>query len=207
MAALQTWQPTMIELSRREFLEALAAAYAAAVMGCKRTGDPFAREHVCIHIFDPAGSIPPLLERTAFPSVRDATEEYFEIGLPEVLVCTTRTKFLDMFQYFWPFSQSDFAQLQESIEIGYERQIIRGAADLDDLATYLRSHKAEAIRPSESSAVVFTYNDFTRHWTSDVITACRDARIAEFVLFKDPTLSPYLCTYPAKQKGFKRPPP
>jgi len=198
----------MTGLSRRDFLQALAAAYGAALMGCEREGDRFAQEHVCIHIFDPADSIPaPLLERTAHPSVRDAAEDYFEIGLPELLFCTTRTRFLDMFQYFWPFSREDFARLQQSIAIGYQRQIIGRAADLDDFAMYLRAHKSELARGSASSAVIFTFNEFTRCWTPDVIAACRDANVREFVLFKDPTQPPYLCTYPAKQKGFKKPPP
>jgi len=198
----------MLELSRREFLQTLAAAYGATVMGCKRTPAPFAQEHVCIHIFGPRDPIPaPLLEATPPPPTRDLTEEYFEIGLPELVACTTRTKFLDMFQYFWPFSRNDLAQLEESIEIGYQRPRIRGAADAGDFAGFLRSYKSQSVQAGASSAAVFVYNEFTRHWAPDVIAACRDAQIAEFVLFKDPTRAPYLCTFPAKQKGFKRPPP
>jgi hypothetical protein len=112
-----------------------------------------------------------------------------------------------MFQYFWPFSRDDFARMQQSIEIRHYRPIVRGAPDIDDFAMYLRDHKTELDRGSTSSAVIFTFNEFTRHWTPEVIAASRDAGVKEFVLFKDPTQPPYLCTYPAKQKGFKRPPP
>jgi hypothetical protein len=192
----------MIELSRREFLQGLAAAYGAAVMGCRRTSDRFAQELVCIHIFPPAESISaPLLKRTTRLSVRDAAEDYFDIGLPELLICTTRTTFLDMFQYFWPLSRDDFARMQQSIEIRYYRPIICGAPDIDDFAMYLRDHKSELARGSGSSAVIFTFNEFTRYWTSEVIAASRDAGVKEFVLFKDPSQPPYLCTYPATERG------
>ena len=198
----------MAELSRRDFLQLLAAAYGLAAMGCSRKGDRFEREVVCIHIFHPAEFIPaPLLEKSERPSVRDATEDYFGIGLPELMICTTQTKFLDMFQYFWPFSREDFERLQQSIEIRYSKPLIRGAADVDDFARYLRDHNAELARGLPSPAVIFTFNDFTRHWTPEVVAASRQSGVRELVLFKDPTLPPYLCTYPAKQKGFKRPPP
>ncbi len=198
----------MTELSRRQFLQSLAAAYGAAVMGCRRKGDPFAQECVCIHIFHPAEFIPaPLLEGAARPPVRDAAMEYFGINLPELVICTTRTAFLDMFQYFWPFSRDDFARLEESIQILHVQPTINGTPDISASATYMREHADELTRAKGSSAVMFTFNEFTRHWTPDVIAACREAKIREFVLFKDPTRSPYLCTYPALQKGFKRPPP
>lgn len=198
----------MTELSRRDFLRRLAAAYGIAVMGCSRKGDRFAQELVCIHIFHPAEFVPaPLMEKTTPPSARKATHDYFGIGLPELVVCTTRTRLLDVFQYFWPFSRDDFARLQHSIEIRYSKPVIRGAPDVDDFAIYLRDYNSDLARGLASSAVVFTFNEFTRHWTPEVIAACRRAGVQEFVLFKDPTQPPYLCDYPAKQKGFKRPPP
>jgi len=198
----------MAELSRREFLQRLVAAYGMSLAGCSRKGDWFAREHVCIHIFHPAEPVAaPLMQETRSGSSRAADEEYFSVGLPEIVACTTRTRFLDMFQYFWPFSRDDFAHLQESIEIHYFKPIIRGTPDIDDFAAYLRDHHSELAHGPASSAVIFTFNDFTRHWAPELITASRQAGIQELVLFKDPTREPYLCTYPALQKGFKRPPP
>lgn len=197
----------MNELSRRDFLQALAAAYGAAVMGCRRKGDRFAQELVCIHILHPAEFVPaPLMEKTTPTSARGAAGDYFSVGLPELIICTTRTRLLDLFQYFWPFSRDDFAHLQESIDIRYYKPVIRGAADIEDFAKYVRDHKSELSEKVES-AVIFTFNDFTRHWTPDLIAACRQVGVQEFVVFKDPSRPPYLCDYPAKQKGFKRPPP
>ena len=198
----------MTDLSRREFLEGLASAYAMAGLGCGPKGDRFAREHVCIHIFHPGEFVAaPLMEKTRPPASRAAEEDCFGIGLPELVVCTTRTSFLDMFQYFWPFSRADLAHLEQSIQVRYSKPTVNGTADIDDFVTYLRDHRSELAQGPASSAVIFTYTDFTRHWVSEAITASRQAAIQEFVLFKDPTLAPYLCTYLALQKGFKRPPP
>lgn len=197
----------MTALSRRDFLECLAAAYGMTMIG-SRQGDQFAREVVCIHIFHPAEFVPaPLMEKTKRLSTREPTEEYFGVGLPEVVICTTQVRLLDLFQYFWPFSRDDLARLQQSIEIRYSGPVIRGTPDVDDCAKYLREHRSELAQGLASSAVIFTLNEFTRHWSSEVIAASRQAGVHEFVLFKDPTRPPYLCDYPAKQKGFKRPPP
>lgn len=198
----------MTELSRRDLLQRLAAAYGIAMIGCSRKGDRFAQELVCIHIFRPAEFVPaPLMEKTRSPSTREATEEYFGVGLPELVICTASTSLLDMFQYFWPFSRDDLARLQQSTKIRFSKAAIRGAPDVEDFAAYLRGHNSDLARSHAFSAVIFTLNEFTRHWTPEVIAASRQASIQEFVLFKDPTLPPYLCDYPAKQKGFKRPPP
>jgi hypothetical protein len=197
------------ELSRRGFLQRLGAAYGLAVIGCSRKGDWFAQEHVCIHIYHPAEFVAaPLTEKTRRPSTRKDTEEYFGVGLPELVVCTTRIALLDLFQYFWPFSRDDLAQLEQSIEIQFSKAIVRGAADIEDFASYLRAHSSDIAPSHASSAVIFTFNEFTRYWTPDVIAASRQAGVREFVVFKDPTQPPYICTCPAIQKGkFKRPPP
>lgn len=201
-------QVTMSGLSRREFLWRLSVAYGAALMGCHRKDDWFARELVCIHVLHPRESVPaPLLEKPATPAIRRDGREYFNIGLPELVLCTTRMRLLDMFQYFWPFSRDDFEQLQRSIEIQYQKPAINGPSDVEEFATRLRGQNDARAQLGANVAVIFTFNEFTRYWTADVIAACQQARVEEFVLFKDPSRPPYLCDYPARQKGFKRPPP
>lgn len=199
----------MPELSRREFLERLAAAYAGAMtIGCSRKQDPFARERVCIHIFHPQEFIPaPLAEKTDdLPPPRSATQRYFNVGLPELVVCQSRARLLDLFQYFWPFSRADFDTLQKTITVGYQKFALYTARDVAEFASYLREHRSQSAGGA-GSTVIFTWNDFTRQWSPEVAAACRESAVREFVVFKDPTQSPYLCDYPAKQKGFKRPPP
>jgi len=176
--------------------------------GCSQKGDRFAEERVCIHVLHPGESVPaPLLERTARLPRRSATGEYFNIGLPELLVCESRTRLLESFQYFWPFSRSDFESLQKTIAIRYQRPTIDAAPDVAEFAAYLHDHKSQVGRAGASSAVIFTFNGFTQQWSPDIVAACRESAVQELVVFKDPTTPPYLCDYPAKQKGFKRPPP
>lgn len=199
----------MAAVSRREFLQRLAAAYAGAVLsGCNRKGDRFANERVCIHVLHPGEFVPaPLLERTAHIAGRKADEEYFNIGLPELLVCESKTRLLDAFQYFWPFSRRDFETLQESITIQYQRSTVETAQEVAEFASFLRDNKSRFARTAANLAVIFTFNDATRQWSPEIVAACRESSVQELVVLKDPTLPPYLCDYPAKQKGFKRPPP
>ncbi len=198
----------MNRLSRREFLESLVAASAAAAAGCTRKGDAFAREQVCIHIFHPLEFIPaPLLEPATRQMGRNPGREYFHAGLPELAICTTPAPLLASFQYFWPFSRDDLRALEKAIEVRYQSQTIDAASDLHEGLGYLRQHRAEWKKQGLTSAVIFTWNDFTRQWCPQVVSACRETGVEELVLLKDPTLPPYLCDYPAKQRGFKRPPP
>lgn len=57
------------------------------------------------------------------------------------------------------------------------------------------------------AAAVFTHNDFTRFFSRRLVSTFRRFGIEEIVVFKDPTVSPYLCDFPALQKGFRRQPP
>jgi len=198
----------MSELSRREFLERLAAVYAGTVIsGCSRRRDRFAQERVCIHVLHPEEFIPaPLLEKTDLQLRRSTTQDYFNIGLPELAVCETRTRLLDLFQYFWPFSRDDFENLQKAVQIRYQKAAINTPLDVAEFAAFLRQDRSQWAKAGASSAVLFTWNDFTRQWSPDLAAACRESAIHEFVVFKNPTEPPYLCDYPAKQKGFKRPP-
>lgn len=198
-------------MTRRELLQRLSLAYAGALLGCPMRNektDWFQQELVCIHIFNPAESLPaPLLEKAAAVPPRSRSQPYFNIGLPELVFCTTGTKFLDMFQYFWPFTREEFDRLQETIKIEFEKKAIAGPADIEELATKLRAAKEPLTGSSRTRAVILTYNEFTRHWTSGLIAACQGAGVEEFVVFKDPSRPPYLCDFPSKQKGFKKPPP
>ncbi len=199
----------MSGLSRREFLERLAAAYAGSMMiGCSRKRDVFVREGVCIHVLHPQEFIPaPLTEKIAGPPTpRRADQTYFNIGLPELALCESRTPLLDRFQYFWPFSRTDFETLQNTITIRYQRATLSAAREVAEFAAYLREHRSGPAANAGWS-VIFIWNDFTRQWSPEVAAACRQSAVQEFVVFKDPTQPPYLCEYPAKQKGFKRPPP
>lgn len=196
----------MSSLSRRDFLERLSAAYAAMLTGCHKTTDWFEKERVCIHVFNPQETLPaPLLQKTTDTPSRSVNEDLFGVGLPELVLCTTKTRFLDLFPYFWPFSRDDFKQLEQSIEILYDKKVLSTSTDLDDFESHLR--RQVHVPAGLSSVVIFTFNDFTRHLTPRLVDICRQAKIGELVLFKDPTRDPYLCEYPAKQGGFKRPPP
>lgn len=199
----------MAALSRREFLLRLAAAYGGVVLcGCNRNRDRFASERVCIHVFRPREVIPvPLLQRTNPVARRDSMTEYFNIGLPELVVCETQSSLLDTFQYFWPFSRSDFETLEKSITIRYQTSTIDVAQQVSEFALFLRSNKVRAANAGASTAVIFTFNEATQPWSATIADACRESGVEELVVFKDPTIPPYLCDYPAKQKGFKRPPP
>ncbi|MBI3668640.1 MAG: hypothetical protein HY237_02495 [Acidobacteria bacterium] len=196
----------MSELTRRELLRRLSAGYTTALLGCQKR-DWFKQELVCIHIFNPKGSLPsPLLKNPARLPRRSTTLDYFQIGLPELILCTTRTTFLDMFQYFWPFSRDDFETLRREIKIDFQKQTIKAAADIEEFARFLREHKATLRSAGARLAVVLTFHEFTSFWTSAVVAACRDAGVEELIVFKDPSQAPYLCDYPSKQQGFKRPP-
>ncbi len=198
----------MTYLSRREFLEAMAAASAAAAMGCHRQADPFARERVCIHVLQPRGSIPPpLLQATTAQPRRSAGGEYFNAGLPELAICTTRARLLDSFPYFWPFSCEDLETLRKGIEIRYQKPTIASELDTREFVDHLRRLAPDWKQNRIRSAVIFTWNTFTQQWCKQVAEACRVSEVDEFVVLKDPTIPPYLCDYPAKQRGFKRSPP
>jgi len=194
--------------TRRDFLVRLSAAHAAMIVGCQRTGgqDWIGRERVCVHVFHPRGSIPKPLLEIAGRAPERGNKAYFGFGLPELAVCTSQPKFLEMFPYFWPVTREEIARLRQTMEVKFQRAAVTGANDVEELGTFLRAHDGDAPRHGTSTAVLLTYNDYTRFWTPAVIRTAQDTMVDEFVLFKDPTLPPYLCDYPASQKGFKRPP-
>jgi hypothetical protein len=192
--------------SRREVLDVLFAALSVGSLGCRR-GDSIARERVCVHVLDPLGSVPdPLLERRRHATVKSAANRLFELGLPELLLCTTKVRFLEMFPYFWPLTRDEVDRFRRTVTVRFERATLTGPDDVEALVKTLRDHGEGWRVPGMTSAVILTLNDASIGWADAVVAASRDARIEELVVFKDPSVPPYLCDYPALQKGFRRPP-
>ena len=92
-------------------------------------------EHICVHVFIAETLIPkPLLKGYRRVPKRPKRRRLFQVGIPELLVCTTTTGFLDVFQYFWPVSRDQLRSFQEQVSVRFEKGEIRGQEDIDDLA-------------------------------------------------------------------------
>jgi hypothetical protein len=142
----------------------------------------------------------------ASPPARDGAA-LFGLGLPELLVCSHPRPLLQVFEYFWPLTKEEFLEFERAATIHWTLDSIEGPEDLQRFREWLKSPRDAALRRGACTAVVFTMNGYTRHWASTVASACRDAHVDELVVFKDPTVSPYLCDHDSLQKGFRRPPP
>ena len=194
-------------LSRREMLYFLAILLPATLVGFKGR-DYFDKELVCIHIYDLDQPLPkPLLEKTKRIKKRSPGKEYFQIGMPELILCRTGMKLLDMFQYYWPVSRSEIHQLQEQITILFKKHVIEKIDGLIDFRKVLDKQINVPKHSKESLTVILTVNDYTIHTCPDLVHICRNKRVDDLVILKDPSRPPYLCSYPSQQKGFKRPPP
>jgi hypothetical protein len=75
------------------------------------------------------------------------------------------------------------------------------------LAKYMENIHSESKGDLKKTAIIFTLNNFTRYFIADILNLWQAFGVNEFVLFKDPSKPPYLCSYPSLQKGFKKPPP
>jgi hypothetical protein len=182
-------------------------ALPATLLGCSK-GNYFEDERICIHIFNRQIQLPePLFERYKNAPSRTASRNYFQIGLPELMVCTTTKRFVDMVQYFWPISRQEFQELQKLIFVRFKISEITSQSDVNEFSKYLYDEKEILHSKSINNAIIFTLNDYTKYWSTDLIDLWRKSSIEEFVIFKDPARAPYLCEYPSLQKGFKRPPP
>jgi hypothetical protein len=111
-----------------------------------------------------------------------------------------------MFQYFWPITQGEFKKMNAEISIQYSKLEITNIQDIKDLSKYLKDHESKWKSKDNSSAVIFTFNDFTKYFSGDLIALWKSSNINELVVFKNPARSPYLCDFSSLQKGFKRPP-
>ena len=182
----------------------------ASALGFRSEGaqDAFDKELVCIHIFQPGIKIPePLRERhDSIPALRDHSD-LFNLKIPELILCTTEIDFLSIFEYFWPIERSEFNDTLRKVSVEYQKLKITGKSDVSEFSRYLENIKAETKRNIKNTAIIFTLNDYTRYFVADNLNLWQTFGIDEFVLFKDPSKSPYLCSYPSLQKGFKRPPP
>lgn len=197
----------MNKFTRREILQFFTMLIPATLLGF-REKDSFDEELVCVHIFQPTFQIPePLLTQYRTIPTRDKLKNLFQVGIPELLLCTTEIKFLSIFQYFWPITRSEFQSSYKQISIEYNKLELNEKKDILDFSRYLESNWNGSKKEDTKSAIIFTYNDMTKYFASEIISQWQGFGINELVLFKDPSKAPYLCSYPSLQKGFKRPPP
>ena len=111
----------MNKFTRREILQFLGLLFPATLLGL-RGKDSFDEELVCVHIFQPAFRIPePLLTQYRTIPERNKLKNLFQVGIPELLLCTTEIKFLSTFQYFWPITRSEFQSSYKQISIEYNK--------------------------------------------------------------------------------------
>ncbi len=197
----------MNKFTRREILQFFTMLIPATLLGFRKK-DSFDEELVCVHIFQPTFQIPePLLTQYRTIPTRDKLKNLFQVGIPELLLCTTEIKFLSIFQYFWPITRSEFQSSYKQISIKYNKLELNEKKDILDFSRYLESNWNGSKKEDTKSAIIFTYNDMTKYFASEIISQWQGFGIKELVLFKDPSKAPYLCSYPSLQKGFKRPPP
>ncbi len=198
----------MSDYTRRDILQMLSILFPVSLL-CSQDekSDNFDKERVCAHVFHPGFKIPdPLLTQRGNVPSRDEYRKLFKIGVPELLMCETPTRFLDIFQHFWPITREEFNRLQRSINVLFEKTELFNKKDIDEFAAFLQAQNDSDRSTGTTLAVVFTLNDYTKYWSSDLVKSWRKSNIEEFVVFKDPTKSPYLCDYPSLQKGFKKQP-
>jgi len=173
-----------------------------------REKDSFDEELVCVHIFQPGFQIPePLLIEYRAIHPRDKSKKLFQVGIPELVFCTSETKFLTIFQYFWPITRGEFQSSYNQISVKYKKLELNSKKNISDFSRYLENDWKGSKKEGAKSAILLTYNDMTKYFASEIISLWNGSGIKELVLFKDPSKAPYLCSYPSLQKGFKRPPP
>ena len=194
-------------LSRREMLQFLTVVLPTALFGY-RVIDYFDEELVCAHVYGLSQNLPgPLLESNENAQRRIEGGAYFQIGLPELIVCRTEIRLLDIFEYFWPITRPEIQRFQTSSKALYSLPVVEHVDQLAELETALNRIKATQKSRQGSLAVILTLNDYTRNACRRLVDICREKGVEEIVIFKDPSRPPYLCSYPARQKGFKKKPP
>jgi hypothetical protein len=192
----------MPTLTRRQLLDALLVALPLSSLACG-SRDLLPEERVCVHVYPESLELPAsvLQEFGVAPSQRDAASP-FTTGLPELFVCTSSVPFLQLFPYFWPIASDEFQRARNSIRVFFQ---------VDRLSSAIEAEKAERWLAAQAlpagSVGALTYNDFTRFFARRILLAFRRAGVSEVVVFKDPSVPPWLCDAPARQKRFRRPPP
>jgi hypothetical protein len=184
-------------------LRFLTVVLPTALMGYKAI-DYFDEELVCVHVYDLSQNLPdPLLESNETSEKRIEGGSYFQIGLPELILCRTEMKLLDIFDYFWPVTRSEIQRFQNSSTVLYSLPMI----EYVDLFAGLETAITRAKTQKGSLAAILTLNDYTENACLRLVNIGRARGVAELVIFKDPSKPPYLCSYPSRQKGFKKKPP
>ena len=190
-------------LSRREMLRFLAVVLPTALFGY-RVIDYFDDELVCVHVYGLSQDLPkPLLEPVETSETRIEERAYFQIGLPELILCRTEIGLMDIFAYFWPVLRSEIQRFQNSSQVLYSLPVFEHVDQLSGLENAINQNKNH----KGSMAVILTFNDYTRNRCLRMVNICREKGVSELVIFKDPSKPPYLCRYPSRQKGFKKKPP
>ncbi len=188
--------------SRRDVLESLWGLLALSVGGCRRT-DAVARERVCAHVYRPEVYLPPPL--LAYDQPIASTREALRLGIPELILCTLSRSLLDLFPYLWPLTREQFQALQRELVMQWSSPFLA-----DDLTATAFLRRLQLLRsaapPGVHTAVVLTFSQSTVPWAFRITAACRQFKVSELLVFKDPSVAPYLCDLPGLQRGFSRPP-
>ena len=194
-------------LSRREMLRFMTLVLPTALFGYTLI-DYFDDELVCVHVYSLSKNLPdPLLQRNEESQKRIEGGAYFQIGLPELILCRTEIRLLDIFEYFWPVTRPEIQRFQNSSKVLFSLPVIEHADQLAELETALNRTGEKQTSEKGSRAVILTLNSYTRNACRRLVNLCRQKGVEEIVIFKDPSKPPYLCSYPSQQKGFKKKPP
>ena len=194
-------------LSRREMLRFLTVVLPTALFGYEVI-DYFDEELVCVHVYGLSQNLPdPLLESNEKSEKRLEGGSYFQIGLPELILCQTEIRLLDIFAYFWPITRPEIQRFQNSSKVLFSLPIVEHVDQLAGLETALNQTSEKQKAQKRSLAVVLTLNGYTRNACHRLVNICREKGVEEMVIIKDPSKPPYLCSYPSQQKGFKKKPP
>ena len=194
-------------LSRREMLRFLTVVLPTFLFAI-RLIDYFDEELVWVHVYGLSQNLPePLLKRTEKSAKRLKGRSYFHMDLPELIVCRTEKSLLDIFAYFWPVTRPEIQRFQNSSEVLFSLPVIEHVDHFTGFERALNQARERQKTQKRSLAVILTLNDFTGHACPQLINICRKNGVAELVIFKDPSKPPYLCSYPSRQKRFKKKPP
>ena len=194
-------------LSRREMLRFLTVILPTAFFGYKLI-DYFDEELVCVHVYALSNNLPdPLLQINEESIERIEGGSYFQIGLPELILCRTEIRLLDIFAYFWPITRPEIQRFQNSSKMLFSLPVVEQIDQLAGLETALNRAGEKQKSQKGPLAVILTLNSYTRYACHRLVNLCRQKGVEEIVIFKDPSKPPYLCSYPSQQKGFKKKPP
>ena len=111
-------------LSRREMLRFMTMVLPTALFGY-RVIDYFDDELVCVHVFDFSQNLPdPLFESNEKSERRIAGGSCFQIGLPELILCRTEIRLLDIFAYFWPITRPEIQRFRNTSKVLFSLPVI-----------------------------------------------------------------------------------